>query len=207
MLGLFCMGLGVSLTTKSDLGTSPISAVPYVLSLICRLSFGEFTFFLSIVFLLIQVAVLRNDFARVQYLQILVGLVFGVFVDVAMFLSSSVHPRTYMEKILVLLLGNAVLALGVYLQVLAKVIINPGEGVVRAIAKKTGFRFGDVKVIFDSTLLTSAIVISTLAFRSVKGIREGSIISAFLVGSFTNAFAHFATRIDVTNRCLEYLAD
>jgi len=29
IVGLFSIGLGVSLTTKSNLGTSPISSVPY----------------------------------------------------------------------------------------------------------------------------------------------------------------------------------
>lgn len=33
LAGLFINSLGVSLITKADLGTSPISSIPYVLSL------------------------------------------------------------------------------------------------------------------------------------------------------------------------------
>ena len=33
MIGLFINSLGVSLITKANLGTSPISSIPYVLSL------------------------------------------------------------------------------------------------------------------------------------------------------------------------------
>ena len=33
LVGLFVNSLGVSVITKADLGTSPISSIPYVLSL------------------------------------------------------------------------------------------------------------------------------------------------------------------------------
>lgn len=38
LVGLFINAMGVSLITKADLGTSPISSIPYVLSL--NLLFG-----------------------------------------------------------------------------------------------------------------------------------------------------------------------
>lgn len=172
-----------------------------------RLTFGEFTFLLSLVFLLIQVVLLQKEFPRFQYLQVLVGLVFGFFVDFGMLLTSSLCPKSYFEKSMVLLFGSAVLALGVYLQVVANVIINPGEGAVRTIARKMAVRFGSVKVIFDLTLLILAGVLSLLTFKSIKGIREGTIASAILVGSFASAYAYIAKHISLTNKCLEYLAD
>ena len=43
LLGLFINSMGVGLITKANLGTSPISAIPYVLSLRFSLSLGEFT--------------------------------------------------------------------------------------------------------------------------------------------------------------------
>lgn len=46
LLGLFINSLGVSFVTRADLGTSPISSIPYVLSLDFPMSLGEFTIFL-----------------------------------------------------------------------------------------------------------------------------------------------------------------
>lgn len=182
LLGLFFMGLGISLVTRSVLGTPPISSIPYVLYHAIPLTFGELTIVLGVLFWLAEMLVLGKDFKKHQYLELLVCLFLGVFVDVGMFLSSPVNPDFYAGQIIVLLFGCAVLALGIYLQVLANVIINPGEGVVKAIAGKTGKRFGVVKIIFDTSLVSCAIVISFVLFGSVVGVREGTLISMLLVG-------------------------
>lgn len=183
------MGLGVSITTKSNLGTSPISSLPYVLSMIFPLSFGQFTFLLSLLFLLVEIIILRKDFPKEQFLQVLIGPFFGLFVDLGMYMFSFLNPNLYIEKIMVLLIGCTVLALGVYLQVVANVIINPGEGVVKTIANKTGKKFGNIKIMFDFTLIIIAAVISLLAFGKIKGLSEGTIISALLVGNITKIYS------------------
>ena len=46
LVGLFVNALGVSLVTKANLGTSPISSIPYVLGLIFHFIWGNLTFFL-----------------------------------------------------------------------------------------------------------------------------------------------------------------
>lgn len=195
IVGLSFMGLGVSLTTKSNLGTSPISSVPYVLSMKFPLTFGQFTFLLALLFLLVEIVLLRKDFPKHQFLQVFVGPLFGLFVDLGMTLFSFVNPSFYVGKIIVLFLGCIVLALGVYLQVAVNVIINPGEGVVKTIARKTEKEFGNVKIMFDCTLVLIAIVISLFAFGTIKGLHEGTIISAILVGYITKIydviFKHF----------------
>lgn len=195
------MGLGVDLITKSNLGTSPISSVPYVLSMIFPLTFGEITFLLSLSFILVQIIILRKDFPKEQFLQVLVGPIFGFFIDFGMDIFAFVNSKFYAEKIIILLLGCVLLALGIYLQVVANVIINPGEGVVKTIANKTGQEFGTIKVMFDCTLVLIATVISLFTFKTIKGLREGTIISAVLVGYITkiisstkiisNIFKHF----------------
>lgn len=48
LAGLFVNSLGVALITKANLGTSPISSIPYVLSLNFALSLGNFTIIFSI---------------------------------------------------------------------------------------------------------------------------------------------------------------
>ena len=50
LIGLFVNSLGVSLITKASLGTSPISSIPYVLSLSFPFTLGNFTIFFSIAF-------------------------------------------------------------------------------------------------------------------------------------------------------------
>ena len=196
-IGLFFMGLGISLVTRSALGTSPISSVPWVLCLALPVTFGEFTMALGMLFFAAEVLIIGKEFPKYQYLQIVVGLSLGIFVDLGMVLSAGVHPDFYAEEIAVLLLGCVVLALGIFLQVAANVIMNPGEGLVKAIATKTGRRFGIVKVCFDSTLVLSAACISLVAFGSIQGLREGTVISAILVGYIILGFGIIFTRFDL----------
>ena len=182
LLGLFFMGLGISLITKSSLGTPPISSMAYVLCLIFPVTFGELTFLFCLIFLLIEIVLIGRDFPRRQYLQVFVGLFLGLFVDLGMIILSSIHPDFYVSQICVLLSGCLILALGIYLQVSANVIMNPGEGVVQIISVKTRIRFGIIKIMFDSVLVSGAIFISLVSFGSLEGVREGTIISAGLVG-------------------------
>ncbi|MGB8220593.1 MAG: DUF6198 family protein [Methanoregula sp.] len=197
ILGLFFMGIGISLVTRSTLGTSPISSVPYVLSLALPVTFGEFTFVITLLFFIAEVLIIGRTFPKIQYFQIIVALLLGTFVDVGMFLSAGVNPGIYPEQIAIVLLGSVVLALGIFLQITANVILNPGEGLVRAIAEKTHRRFGIVKVMFDSTLVASAAVISFAAFGTIEGLREGTVISAILVGYIILGFALWYTRYDL----------
>jgi uncharacterized membrane protein YczE len=191
------MGLGISLVVRSTLGTSPISSVPYVLSLAFPLTFGEFTFLITLIFFIAEIAIIGKDFPRPQYFQILIALLLGTFVDVGMFLSAGVQPGIYPEQIAIVFLGSAVLALGIFLQITANVILNPGEGLVRAIAEKTHKRFGIIKVMFDTSLVAGAAVISFAAFGTIEGLREGTVISSVLVGYIILGFALFYTRYDL----------
>ena len=59
VIGLFINSLGVSLITKASLGTSPISSIPYVLSLKLPMTLGEFTIFFSVLLILLQLLILR----------------------------------------------------------------------------------------------------------------------------------------------------
>ena len=70
LVGLFINSLGVSLVTKADLGTSPISSIPYVLSLNIPLTLGQFTIVFSLLLILLQLFILRKDFKLEYFLQI-----------------------------------------------------------------------------------------------------------------------------------------
>ena len=60
MIGLFINSLGVSLITKANLGTSPISSIPYVLSLNFPLTLGNFTILFSLILILFQFVLLNK---------------------------------------------------------------------------------------------------------------------------------------------------
>lgn len=182
VLGLVINSFGISFITKAALGTSPISSLPYVASLKFSPTLGQFTFVLNCLFILTQALLLRRKFPKIQYLQILVNLIFSGAIDVSMLLLSRMQPETVVAKTISLLAGCAILALGITLEVAANALLVPGEGVVKAIAHVSNRDFGTVKVCFDVTTVALAIVLSLCFFHELRGIGVGTVVSAVLVG-------------------------
>ncbi len=181
-VGLFVNALGVSLITKASLGTSPISSIPYVLSLNFPFTLGNFTIFFSIFLIVLQILILRKNFRIENILQIPVSIAFGYFIDLTMYLFFWVNPENYIVKVIALLVGCAVLGFGVYLEVVADVVMLPGESFVRAIVQTWNTNFGTTKICFDTSMAVIAAALSFVFADSLNGVREGTIIAALLVG-------------------------
>ena len=182
LVGLFVNSLGVSLITKANLGTSPISSIPYVLSLNFPFTLGNFTIFFSIFLIVLQLIILRRNFKLEHILQIPVSIIFGYFIDLTMILFSWVNPEAYIMKIVYLLIGCLILGVGVYMEVLADVVMLPGESFVRAIVLTWKTNFGTTKICFDVSMSVIAAVLSFVFAGRLAGVREGTVIAALLVG-------------------------
>ena len=182
LIGLFVNSLGVALITKADLGTSPISSIPYVLSLNFPLTLGQFTILFSLLLIALQLIILRKDFRPEHILQIPVSFVFGYFIDLCMALLFFIQPQAYGMKVLYLLIGCVVLGVGVYMEMLADVVMLPGESFVRSIVFRWGPEFGSTKVAFDVSMTVIAAVLSFVFADALAGVREGTIVAALLVG-------------------------
>ena len=182
LVGLFVNSLGVSLITKANLGTSPISSIPYILSLNFPFTLGNFTIFFSIFLIVLQLIILRKNFKLEHILQIPVSIIFGYFIDLTMILFFWVNPEAYIMKIVYLLMGCLILGVGVYMEVLADVVMLPGESFVRAIVLTWKTNFGTTKICFDVSMSVIAAVLSFIFAGSLAGVREGTVIAALLVG-------------------------
>lgn len=180
--GLALAGFGVALTTRAGLGTSPISSLPYVVTFITPLSFGMTTFAINVFFVLGQVLILRRAFPVAQYGQLGVVLLFGLFIDLGMWLGGLWVPASYWGRLAEVALGSVVLAAGIALQIHANLLLNPGEGLVKALCRVTHVRFAWTKMGFDVSLVLLALTLSLVALHGVFGLREGTVVAAFAVG-------------------------
>lgn len=189
LIGLFVNALGVSLVTKASLGTSPISSIPYVLSLNFPFTLGNFTILFSILLIVLQLIILRKNFKIENILQIPISIVFGYFIDLTMYMFFWVNPQNYFVKMIALLAGCLVLGFGVYLEVVADVVMLPGESFVRAIVQTWNTNFGTTKIIFDSSMTIIAGFLSFVFSGKLNGVREGTIIAALLVGFIARLLA------------------
>ncbi|QJA08849.1 YitT family protein [Romboutsia sp. CE17] len=186
IIGIIINSFGIALITKAGLGTSPISSISYVLSMKFPFTLGQFTFIVNMFFILAQFILLKKDFEPIQFLQIVVNVVFSACIDISMNLLSWLTVNNFMVGLFALLIGCGVLALGISIEVAPDVLVVPGEGIVRAISIVLNKRFGTVKVIFDITLVSTATILSFLFFGKLSGLGLGTIISAIIVGYIVN---------------------
>jgi uncharacterized membrane protein YczE len=76
---LFIASLGVAFSTKAGLGTSPVSSVPYSVSLVSNLfTFGGWLNLISVIQITIQVILLRSKYNPVEIIiQTILAFVYG----------------------------------------------------------------------------------------------------------------------------------
>ena len=182
LLGLLVNSLGISFITKANLGTSPISSIPYTLSIGFAPSLGMFTLYMSIVLIIIQILLLRKNFPKQYFLQIPISLLFSCFIDLSMALLGNMSPQSYPMKLVFLLIGCAILGLGGFMEMVANVVMLPGESFVNAVSQTLHTDFGKTKVGFDSSMAIGAIIISMVCYHHLEGVREGTLVAAVLVG-------------------------
>lgn len=181
-VGLTTMAFGVAFSIKAALGTSPISSVPYVTGAISGLTVGTTTIIMNTLFVLIQIAILRRQYEWVQLLQLPAAVLFGMMIDLASYLIRDLNPTAYWQQWIVCLRGIFLVALGVSMEVTTRLITTAGEGIVLAICKVAPIKFGNMKMIFNLTLVAISITLSLLFLHHLDGVREGTVAAAVLVG-------------------------
>ena len=172
LTGVILCATGIAFITRAGLGTSPVSGLPFVLSLVTPVSMGFFTFLFNMIFLICE-ALLRKRFSVEQALQIPITFFFSFCIDKAMAIIPTRFGGPWGDSFVYLVIGCIIMSLGISFEVIAD---------VRALAKKTGFIFGNVKVGFDSTLTILAMILALICFHKLNGVREGTLINALVVG-------------------------
>ena len=186
--GVFIMAVGIAFSIKAGLGTSPISSLPYVTGEISGLTVGTTTIIVNVIFVLIQVAVLRKNFKPFQLVQIPVAVVFGLTIDLAELIIEPLEAPNYFVQWVFCALGIVLLAFGISLEIKANITTTAGEGVCLAVCQVTKLKFGNMKVIFDVSLVVLSCVFSLIFLHTVVGVREGTLAAALLVGQVTKLF-------------------
>lgn len=194
LAGLAVMAFGVAFSIKASLGTSPISSVPYVVSLFSPLTVGTATIIMHCVFILLQILILRRKYHLIQLMQLPVAFFFGYLTDFGVWAVQNMECHTYWQQWLICLIGILLVAAGVSLEVKAGVVVLAGEGVVLAICKVLPIKFGYMKVLFDVTLVVIACILSLVFTGHLQGVREGTVAAAIMVGLIAKQLGKILSR-------------
>lgn len=185
-LGIYCLGLlilafGIALAVNSNLGVSPISSLPFVVSQIIGISLGTCTTAIYALYVLLQM-ILSRKFRPTLLLQMLFSTIFGYFLDGAKFILGDLCLPTYFGQLAMLAASIVLIGFSLVLYIDVQLAPMPAEGLVGCISELNGRPFSQMKTAVDCTSVLIATVLSFIFLGKLTGIREGTILTALLVG-------------------------
>lgn len=161
IFGLYLITLGVAFSIKSGLGSAPVSSIPYSLNLIWSIEIGIATFIFQAFLVFIELILLRRDFKPKHFLQVFVGVLFGVFTSFSVSLMGFIPPASnFFIALLMSILSILFIALGLFFYVPTNIVPLSVEGVTQAIAIVSNRPFSRIKVYFDICVVSSALILS-----------------------------------------------
>lgn len=219
IIGLLVLALGLTLNTKTGLGVSPIISVAYSTSVIFHYDFGNATFALYSLFVIIQMILhLIREFSRrssspaalvhakkrdwkliflMDFLQLPLSLVFTRFLNLFSFLI----PDLYTEngtlsdnlpvRIIVLILAIILTGIGAAMSLNMRIVPNPGDGIVQAISDTVHKSVGFTKNCFDLFNISVTIILSLTLSGHLTGVGFGILLAMIGVGRTIAVFNHF----------------
>ena len=184
IFGLYLITLGVAFSIKSNLGSAPVSSIPYAMNLIWMIEIGVATFIFHAVLVLIELILLKNDFKKKHFLQVFVGVLFAAFTSLSVALLGFIPAADSFAIALVMsLLSVFFIALGIFFYVPANIIPLSVEGVTQAIAIVTKRPFHTVKICFDVSVVATALILSYAFLGQFGSVGIGTVIGALFIGT------------------------
>lgn len=209
LTGLLILAFGIVFNTKTGLGVSPIISVSYNIATIWNLNFGDMTFLLYssfvVVEMILHILMRKRNSGRFPLkrmilfdaLQLPLSLIFTRFMN----LFSACIPEltsctdsfwgTYAGRMVALIFAIICTGVGAALSLDMRIIPNPGDGIVQAIAdfvrKETGF----VKNCFDVFNICISISLGMIFTGHLIGIGVGTVLAVVGVGRSVAFFNYF----------------
>lgn len=199
VVGMFILALGLTLNTKANLGVSPIISVPYSISQITGLNFGDLTFVVYAMFVVVQIIIhirLKNH-KRIasDILQLPLSLIFTRLLNIfTVYIPTS---QNFGIRFIILTFAIICTGIGAAMSLSMQIVPNPGDGIVQALAERFDKSVGITKNLFDCLNLSITLCISLFIAHQIVGVGIGTVIAVVGVGRVIALFHHiFESKIE-----------
>lgn len=198
-IGLLCNAFGVAFATRSALGSSPLAAIPYSLSLVIpSITMGNWVIIFNLLLVALQWIMLKKEANKpVLFLQAVMTFCFGYFTDFSLWVLKDLNPTSYVEKVITLAVGCLVLGLAIFFELAGNVVMLPGSAFSKVVAEKLHKQYGTIRVASDVTMTVISGAISLIFLKKLVSVREGTIIAAFLVGNLFTMWKKILSKFEV----------
>ena len=183
LAGMLVLALGLTLNTKTGLGVSPIISVAFSVSEIWGLNFGDMTFLLYTLFVVGQLVLRGRDRRLTDLLQLPLSLVFSRVLNLySALIPYEAAEHSFALNFALLLAAIFFTGAGAAITVNMRLVPNPGDGIVVAVADKLGRGQGFGKNVFDLGCVAVTCVLSLLAAGKIVGVGVGTVAAMIGVG-------------------------
>ncbi len=194
IIGMLVLALGITLNTRTNLGVSPIISVAFCVSKLTNVNIGNMTFLWYIVFVVVEIAcnikMKRYKSIITDILQIPLSIVFTRFMNLFTILIPDMTGNI-VGRLVALAIAIILTGMGIVLTLNVRLIPNPGDGVVQALADLFHTKISTVKNILDAICVVSTIVLGFVFAREIIGIGIGTVLAVIFVGRVVAVGNHF----------------
>ena len=182
LMGLLILAMGLTLNTKAGLGVSPIISLSYAASVIWNRNFGDMTFVLYGIFVLIQAAIHLREKGKAgrsllmkDALQFPLSIVFTRFLNVFSVCIPSLEEcgseaSGLLGRLGVLMLALIFTGIGAAMSLSMRLVPNPGDGLVQVLADTFGIGTGLMKNCVDAFCIVLSLIMGLLFAGKPVGI-------------------------------------
>lgn len=220
VLGLLILAFGITLNTKAGLGVSAIISVSYTISVVTGIRFGDTTLGLYAVFVLAEIVlhcIREHRYSRsadaalthankrnirlvilMDLLQFPLSLVFTRFLNLfsdllpELYTPGAEGTGQYILRLVAVIVAIILTGVGAAMSLDMRLIPNPGDGIVQAIADCIHRDVGFAKNCFDVVNITVSVCIGLGFAGRLDGIGIGTVLAVIGVGRAMAAFNYFA---------------
>ena len=139
--GLFVMSLGVGLSIKSGLGVTPISSIPYSLTLASGVNIGITTVIFNVLLVFLQIPILKKRFNPKRLLQLINAFMFGYFTDLSLWILSPMPDLPLDVNFTLLIVSMFLIAAGILIYMPANIAPLPVQCFFSRLAHVAKFEF------------------------------------------------------------------
>lgn len=182
IIGLLILAHGIAFAINSNLGITPVHSTAYTIYFLNRFTVGTNVMFFFIFLVFLQMLVLGKKFKFWEFYQVPLAVLFGYFVDFALWNLHWINVNTYFGQLFLLCFSIIFMPLGIVTYLHPNLIKMPPEGTVLAFVERFGVPFHKVKLSFDMSITITAVILSLIFIRSIYSVREGTVILALTIG-------------------------
>ncbi len=184
IIGIYFTAIAIAISKMTPLGISPNSSLPNEISLITGISLGLASSIVYVIYVFIQWILLGKEFNPLNFIQVILAIFYGFFVNSALFIVEHILPpcNTYIMQLIYIFASAILLGAAIKVYMTPGLMSLPAESLAKSVAQRFKIPFHTAKNVCDITIVTLSIILSLVYFKELYGIREGTIIHAIMVG-------------------------